>query len=70
MSTKLKRWSTSNEIKYCDKFVKSHQSNNINNYIINTNVEALQDSNGRHIYMLDLNKKYENDHAFIDDLYD
>lgn len=70
MSTKLKRWSTSDEIIYSDKYIKSYPSNNINNYIINTNVEAIKASEGRRYYSLDLSTKYKNDHEFFDSLYE
>lgn len=69
MSTKLKRWSTSNEIIYSDKYIKSYTSNNINNYIINTNVEAIKASEGRRYYILDLSTKYKNNHKFFNELY-
>ena len=70
MSTKLKRWSTSNEVIYSDKYIKSYTSNNINNYIINTNVEAIKASEGRRYYILDLSTQYKNNHAFFNELYD
>ena len=69
MSTKLKRWSTSDEIVYSDKYIKSYTSNNINNYIINTNVEAIKASEGRRYYSLDLSTKFKNDHEYFDNLY-
>jgi hypothetical protein len=47
MSTKLKRWITSNEVIYSEKYIKSYESNNINNYIINTNVEAIKQNEGQ-----------------------
>ena len=70
MSTKLKRWSTSNEVIYSDKYIKSYESNNINNYIINTNVEAIKASEGRRYYILDLSTKYKNNHEYFDTLYE
>lgn len=70
MSTKLKRWSTSNEVIYSDKYIKSYTSNNINNYIINTNVEAIKASEGRRYYILDLSTQYKNDHIFFNELYE
>jgi hypothetical protein len=70
MSTKLKRWSTSSEVIYSDKYIKSYESNNINNYIINTNVEAIKASEGRRYYILDLSTKYKNNHEYFDTLYE
>jgi hypothetical protein len=70
MSTKLKRWSTSNEVIYSDKYIKSYESNNINNYIINTNVEAIKASEGRRYYILDLSTQYKNNHEYFNKLYE
>lgn len=69
MSTKLKRWSTSSEVVYSDKYLKSYTSNNINNYIINTNVEAIKASEGRRYYILDLSTQYKNNHEYFNKLY-
>lgn len=69
MSTKLKRWSTSTEVIYSDKYLKSYESKNINNYIINTNVEAIKASEGRRYYILDLSTQYKNNHKFFNKLY-
>ena len=65
MSTKLKRWSTSSDITYAEKYIKSYESKNINNYIILTNVEAIKASEGRRYYILDLSTKYKNNHDFL-----
>ena len=70
MSTKLKRWSTSNEITYADKYIKAYESRNINNYVICTNVEAIKASEGRRYFILDLSTKYKNNHSFFNNLYD
>ena len=70
MSTKLKRWSTSSDITYAEKYIKSYESKNINNYIILTNVEAIKASEGRRYYILDLSTKYKNNHDFFTRLYD
>ena len=70
MSTKLKRWSTSNEITYAEKYIKAYESRNINNYVICTNVEAIKASEGRRYYILDLSTKYKNNHSFFNNLYD
>lgn len=70
MSTKLKRWTTSDEIVYTDKYIKSYTSNNINNYIICTNSDAIKNSEGRRYFVCDLNTKYKGNHQYFDDLYD
>ena len=69
MSTKLKRWSTSDEIVYSDKYIKSYTSNNINNYIICTNQDAVKSSEGRRYFVCDLSTKYKGNHAFFKTLY-
>lgn len=70
MSTKLKRWSTSDEIVYTDKYIKSYTSNNINNYIICTNSDAIKNSEGRRYFVCDLNTKYKGNNQYFDDLYE
>ncbi len=70
ISTKLKRWSTSNEIVYTDKYIKSYTSNNINNYIICTNQDAVKSSEGRRYFICDLSTKYKGNDKYFNDLYD
>ena len=69
ISSALKRMSTSDEIQYADKHVKSYRSKNLNNYIINTNTEAVKDSEGRRYMCLTLNTKYKGDTDYFDKLY-
>ena len=57
VSGRLKRYTTSNTIDFEVKNEKKFQGENINNYIINTNVDALKDSEGRRIFILDLSTK-------------
>ncbi len=70
MCTKLKRWTTSNEIMYTDKNNKSYPSINMSNYIIYTNSDAIKNSEGRRYFVLDLNKKYKGNHTYFDNLYE
>lgn len=70
MSTKLKRWTTSDEIVYTDKYIKGYTSNNINNYIICTNSDAIKTSEGRRYYICDLDTKYKGNHTFFNKLYE
>jgi hypothetical protein len=42
----------------------------MNNYIINTNVEAIKASEGRRYYILDLSTQYKNKHEYFNKLYD
>ena len=69
ISTKLKRMATSNELIYKEKYMKSYQGRNINNYIINTNCNAVKDSDGRRYFICDLNTKYKNDDKYWNKLY-
>lgn len=55
ISKKLKTWTTSDTISYEDKYMKSYVSNNINNYIVNSNNDAIKNSAGRRYYICDLN---------------
>ena len=65
VSGRLKRYTTSNTIDFEDKNEKKFQGENINNYIINTNVDALKDSEGRRIFILDLSTKRKNDREYF-----
>ena len=42
MSSCLKEWITSDTISYSEKYMVSYTAKNINNYIINTNTEAVR----------------------------
>jgi len=64
VSSQLKTMVTSNDIVYNDKYIRAYKSKNINNYIINTNVNALKHSNGRRIYICDLNPCKKGDTKF------
>ena len=68
ISSNLKRHATSTTINIESKGVDSYETNNINNYIINTNVEAIKDSEGRRYYIVEINSKYREDYKFFNNI--
>jgi len=69
MSSCLKEWITSDTITYSEKYMIGYTAKNINNYIINTNTEAIKGAGGRRYYACELSTKYKGDHDFWDTLY-
>lgn len=65
ISSKLKSLITGNKCIYADKMEKAFESDNINNYIINTNVNAIQHSEGRRYYILDLSTRRKDDYKYF-----
>jgi hypothetical protein len=65
VSSTIKDYVSGDTAVYGDKYEKSFEAQNINNYIINTNVDALKHSEGRRYYILDLSTKRKGDHAFF-----
>ena len=59
VSGRLKTLITESITMYEDKNVKAFQAENISNFIINTNVEAIKDSDGRRYIIMPLNNKYK-----------
>jgi len=70
ISSCLKEWITSDMIQYNQKYVAPFTSNNINNYIINTNCESLIGADGRRYFVCDLSTQYKNDFDFWKCLHD
>lgn len=68
ISATLKDYITGNETLYADKFEKQFKASNINNYIINTNVDAIKHSEGRRYYIMDLSTKRKSDHVYFGNL--
>ena len=64
MSKALKTMTTSNKLMYEDKYMRSFKSNNINNYIINSNNDCIKNSEGRRYYICDLNTKRKGDYDY------
>lgn len=54
VSTRLKRMITSNVMQYQDKNQRAFSSNNINNYILCSNNDAIKDDNGRRYFIVPL----------------
>lgn len=65
VSVVLKRNITGIKAQYSDKYEKTITADNINNYIVNTNTEALKDSDGRRIYICDVSTKRMKDHVYF-----
>ncbi len=70
ISSSLKEWATSTTIQYNEKYMVGFSGNNINNYIINTNTEAVKGANGRRYFICDLSTKYVGDVDYWTDLHD
>ena len=49
-----KAYTTSDTCTYEDKFQKAFTAKNISNYIINSNVDAIKDDDGRRYFILDI----------------
>lgn len=69
VSTRLKRNTTSDTCTYEEKNEKLFVAKNISNYIINSNVDAIKDDNGRRYFILDLNNSRKGDIEFFDNIY-
>ena len=69
VSTRIKRDTTADMCNYEDKFVKAFTARNISNYIINSNVDAIKNDEGRRYFILDLSHKRKGDIKFFDNIY-
>jgi hypothetical protein len=69
VSTRIKRDITSDTCQYESKGVDSFEAKNISNVIINSNVDAIKDDNGRRIFCLDLSNKKKGDIVFWKEIY-
>ncbi len=70
ISSVLKDMVTDTELLYSEKYEKQFQAANINNYIINTNVDALKSSEGRRYFIAELSTKRRGDHEYFGKLND
>lgn len=68
VSSKLKTLTTEDSCVYRDLYEKQISSSNLLNFQINTNVEALKDSQGRRIIILDINPSRLGDYKFFETL--
>lgn len=70
ISSRLKKWTTSRYIEYANKYIKSYTAENINNYIICSNEEAVKNSEGRRYYILDLNTCLKGKYDYWEELHE
>jgi hypothetical protein len=71
VASKLKTMITmtrGDEMVYRDVYEKAFPAENTNNYIVVSNVEAIQGSDGRKFHILDLSTKYMKNHKYFEDL--
>ena len=69
VSSVLKDLITSSDTLYNQKNEKQFVGANINNFIINSNVEAIQHSEGRRYFIVDVSNRYLGNHDYFDDVY-
>ena len=69
VSTRLKRDTTSDTCIYEEKNEKAFTAKNISNYIINSNVDAIKDDDGRRYFILDLSNKRKGDLEYFNKIY-
>lgn len=67
VSSKLKTLATESKAVYRDLYEKAIQAENISNFMINTNVDAIKDSNGRRIIIAPINTSRVGDYKFFED---
>lgn len=68
VASKMKDNVTGTVSTYTDKYEKSFQAPNINNYVINTNVDAIKHSHGRRYFILDLSAKKLSNFGYFENL--
>lgn len=70
VSSRLKNMITNKTMTYAEKYVKSVKTENINNYIINSNENAIKDDDGRRYMILDISISKKGDYKYFQDIYD
>lgn len=70
VSSVLKRQITSKTIMIENKGVDAREETNINNYILLSNNDAIQDDEGRRYFILDICTKFINEYDYFDKLYE
>ena len=65
ISSTLKRIITSSTYLIEGKNINSYTTNNINNYILISNNDAIKDDEGRRYFILDLSTKHKGDHSYF-----
>ena len=68
VSGKLKTLATEKTTVYRDCFEKAIQADNISNFVINTNVEAIKNTEGRRIIIAPINNSRIGDYAFFNNV--
>ena len=69
ISSVLKRQITSPTLMIEKKGIDPREEKNLNNYILISNNDAIQDDDGRRYFILDINTKYFGDKDYFDKLY-
>jgi hypothetical protein len=69
ISSTLKRMITSTRINLQNKCTKSYESNNINNYMLCSNNDAIKDDEGRRYFILDISTHKACDEGYFNKLY-
>lgn len=67
-SCKLKSFTTEKYSMYGEMHTKQIQLKNIHNFQMNTNVDAIKDSNGRRVFCADVSIKYKQNHSYFANL--
>lgn len=69
ISSRLKRFITSNKMTIEKKGIDSYDVDNLNNYVILSNNDAVKDDDGRRYFILDLATHRQKDRVFWDNIY-
>lgn len=67
-SCKLKTFITEKYSMYGEMYTKQVQLKNIHNFVMNTNVDAIKDSNGRRVFCADVSVKFKQNHSYFANL--
>jgi len=65
ISSRLKRYATGKTYILEPKHGAMYQAENINNYILNSNNDAIKDDEGRRFYILDVSHEYKNNREYF-----
>jgi hypothetical protein len=68
VSSKIKTLTTEKVAVFRDLYEKSFQAENLCNFMINTNVDAIKDSQGRRYVILPLSAKYKDNHEYFENI--
>lgn len=70
ISSNIKRHASEPKINIESKGIDSYTTDNINNYMINTNVDAIKDPEGRRFFPVEICTKYKGNHKYFKELRD